>query len=62
MQGAVLLIEASCMTPALVIALFQQDGDAWALGATMLILIAIGAPCGFWCGQASGICARGRAS
>ena len=58
MQGAVLLIEAACMTPALVIALFQQDGDAWALGATMLILIAIG----FWCGQASGICARGRAS
>ena len=43
MQGAVLLIEAACMTPALVIALFQQDGDAWALGATMLILIAIGA-------------------
>lgn len=34
MQGAVLLIEAACMTPALVIALFQQDGDAWALGAT----------------------------
>ena len=33
MQGAVLLIEAACMTPALVIALFQQDGDAWALGA-----------------------------
>lgn len=47
MQGAVLLIEASCMTPALVIALFQQDGDAWALGATMLILIAIGAPLRF---------------
>lgn len=47
MQGAVLLIEAACMTPALVIALFQQDGDAWALGATMLILIAIGAPLRF---------------
>ena len=47
MQGAVLLIEAACMTPALVIALFQQGGDAWALGATMLILIAIGAPLRF---------------
>lgn len=47
MQGAVLLIEAACMTPALVIALFHQDGDAWALGATMLILIAIGAPLRF---------------
>ena len=42
--GAILLIEAACMVPALVVALIYQDEDVWAMGKAILLLAAIGAP------------------
>lgn len=45
--GAILLIEAACMVPALVVALIYQDEDVWAMGKAILLLAAIGAPMRF---------------
>lgn len=45
--GAILLIEAACMVPSLIIALIYKDGDAGALALTILILVLIGAPIRF---------------
>ena len=45
--GAILLIEAACMAPALVVALIYQDEDVWAMGKAILLLAAIGAPMRF---------------
>ena len=38
--GAILLIEAACMVPALVVALIYQDEDVWAMGKAILLLAA----------------------
>ena len=45
--GAIMMIEAACMVPSLVIALIYQDEDVWALGKSILLLAAIGAPMRF---------------
>lgn len=45
--GTIMLIEAACMVPSLVIALIYQDEDVWALGKSILLLAAIGAPMRF---------------
>ena len=42
--GAILLIEALAMAPALAIALLYGDGDALSLAATGAILVALGFP------------------
>ncbi len=48
MLGSILLIEAACMLPSLAIALCYRDsGDAWAMGATVLMLGVLGAPLRF---------------
>lgn len=42
--GSILLIEAACMVPSLLISLLSQDGDTLALGATILLLLVLGLP------------------
>lgn len=47
--GAILLVEAAAMAPALLIALFYGDGDAMALAKSILVLLVVGLPCAFGC-------------
>ena len=42
--GSILLIEAGCMVPSLLIALFHHEGDAPALALAILITAAVGLP------------------
>ena len=47
--GAILLVEAAAMAPALLIALFYGDGDAMALAKSILVLLVVGLPLRFGC-------------
>lgn len=47
--GAILLVEAAAMVPALLIALIYGDGDALALVKAILALLAVGLPLRFSC-------------
>lgn len=47
--GAILLVEAAAMAPALLIALFYGDGDAMALAKPILVLLVVGLPLRFGC-------------
>ena len=47
--GAILLVEAAAMLPALAIALGYGDGDAMAFVWTILILLVIGLPLRLFC-------------
>lgn len=59
LQGAILLVEAAAMAPALLIALFYGDGDAMALAKSILVLLVVGLPLRFGCQPGSGTSAPG---
>ena len=45
--GAILLVEAAAMAPALLIAMFYGHGDAIALAKYILVLLVVGLPLRF---------------